>query len=427
MFQNKHFFTAPYYGKATVVFRATEQELVSKSQYFTAYGADFKPLPCYCAELFGSGPYRKIKDVYLSGGTDFYIIADKGTIGFDSMIYVSKVHVKETNDEFIVRISLETNEDVKDKLFESYAKNDANIEILFHENFFGKINEYPVAPVPVLVKKAEETPFLNVECDTVLTLTVDINGLFRFTVDTKGYQSMDNTDIVKKGGYMYARHMNNSVVISRIQEIAHSVFGYFYAVIEPVYVYPRDAEMMKAEFPEFYKEHCITNADLRIKEFIGNPEVVSFIPMENSIGDSVIYLPLNSGCGYPGISNNVFQFTIVRSGSVFGDYSQMDDAFIRVEREAVVGTLIQVDGRFKILLYKCTGVVKYKDEYYISFKYDDESQFFNDFSSSSKNGFIKNHHRSVCRNVEYLLCREKITPVIITKEKFDSFVRSSQT
>ena len=105
----------------------------------------------------------------------------------------------------------------------------------------------------------------------------------------------------------------------------------------------------------------------------------------------------------------------------FGDYQQTNGAFIMVERGSTMGTLIEVDGRFKIMFYKCYDVVKYKGKHYVKFNYDDESVFFNDFSNSGKSGFKKYHHRDACRNVEYLLCRDKIAPVSVSKEQYDSF------
>lgn len=414
LFQSRHFYVANYYGKETVVFRVSEQEFINKSLYFSAYSADFKPIP-YDTPTCPNG--LNVRDFYC--GIDFYIIAFKGTIGFDEMIYVSKCHVEETEDEFVIKITLETEEETKSRLLEVHSKNDTTISFFFHDNYFSKINEYST-PVPELVKKADETPFLDVDENIIIQLTICNSGEYKFAADTKGYTVINPTDSIEVGTLLYGHFMKNSVEIAKIKQIAHSVYGYFYAVIEPVYVFPRDAEEIKKEYPIFFKEHCISNAERTVKEFIGKPETVSFISKSTEIGEPVIYQPLNTSNGYPGITSDIFQFMV--SGSKgFADYEQSDEAFIRVGTGAIVGTLIQVDGRYKILLYKCEGVVKNKNKNYVKFKYEDHSEFFDDFSNASKNLFKKYHHRMLIRNLEFLLCREKITPVVISKEKYDTF------
>lgn len=424
MFRADMFSVCDFYGKDTIALSVTENELVKTSHLIMPYDKELKQLPYIQGQISGI-EHPSYKGFYCP--TSFFIVTETGTVGFESIAHVSRCNVKETADEYIVTISLETDESTKGKVFEAHKQSNYTIQHILNENLCANVAKTKV-PTPDIVKKLEETPFLNISVSRGLTavpVSLDTSSKFYVIGQKTCYTPMLPNEGLSVGSPLYCFKTKATFEIATIKHIAHDVYGNFYAVAQTAYVYPQDAKEIKQKYPSFYNKHCHSEAELVYREFIGKPETVSYIPEQCKMGESVMYQPLEIKGDNFGVTKDSFQFT-VDSKCKFDDFQQPQGDLLRIGVGYTVGTLISANGKFKIMLYKCMGVVKYKNRLYVKFEYDDESNLFTDFNSNGDIKFVKYHNENAYRTVECLLFRELIKPVVASGEMAERVLRGKE-
>lgn len=439
-FKEHNFSTAIYYGKETVCFNVFEKEFIFNSTDMKAFDMDLNELPYY------SNKYDSVRIQETNAGckqyycpNEFYLIVNKGNIGYESNVFAAKVSVTEIETEFIVRISLVRNSEENNKAIATYINEKFTVTEFCSEHFFHRLNDTRI-PVSIITEKVERTAFLDIGSNQyAIPVKLNMQGDFELDIFNQlrhdgGVFITENSDkTLKIGDYLYRSELINSVEIVQVISFAHSVYGSFYAVAESRYLYPQDKERIQAELPNLYKNRCMSSDKYKIKKILENAEIVSYIPTESRIGDNVIYQKICSKYGYPGISTNVFHFMYSDFYASF--YSQLphlggsglyeNTSYMRAEQDSKLAALIQINGRFKIVVYNVSGYVKYKDEYYVKLEYVCVSPFIDDLNDYSKNKSILNDAENdidfdfACRNAQYLLCRNKIKPIKMTIEDYD--------
>lgn len=128
--QAHHFSVADFYGKETVVLQFTEQEFSLKSLYISAYDKQFKPLICLHQY---DHTYRNEIAKFFCCEKDFFILTDKGTFGFESVSFVSKCHIEEKDDEFVISVLFESDDTLADNVREANKKHGTCISHFFNE------------------------------------------------------------------------------------------------------------------------------------------------------------------------------------------------------------------------------------------------------------------------------------------------------
>lgn len=444
--RESHFTVGNLLGQEGLVFCFSEKETMENSIYFLLFDKDFEPVPTESVQIkdeqeshrnVGRQAYMQ-KQYYCPN--EFYIVCSKGIKGYESSLMVFHC-VAERSNGSVYNVVVTKADEIKATAIIKIVKDDdlTTVEHFLNEHLTTNLHKFCVS-THVLIQRVKDTVFLEAIGGTEYKRAEVIprNDGDYYIADNsfKPVASNRTTALCKptvcftcncsgipidEGDYVFTSPMQGVIEILQVEHFAHSVYAKFFAVLKSAYVYPRDKEAIQKMFPDFYMEHCVNVWDKEKEKLVKNAVIIPYMPSNSNIGDSIIYKRLNIGKHRTTIDNDgVFHILAAYNGfiSSFGSGSY---GGIRAEKSSLNATLIEVDGKFKILFYNFSSVVCYNGEHYAKFVYDFETDFFTDFV---KQKFSELIYQNAYNGVVYQLFLGLIKPVVVDKERYENFGRN---
>lgn len=466
--RESHFTATEFFGKEVLGFNYSEKEFVENSIYFLLFDTDFDTVPYKCVEIgetnFDKHSHTRAKEFTESNNItpnhptqpfkqrnyfcpdEFYILCNKGIKGYESsfsVLHCVTEHSETTEDGTVYNVSVSEAESKRSEALIHKVKEDGyeTINQFFTEHLTLNLCRFRI-PIDRLIQHVKETVFLDnfnnsdykrveviphnngdfyIADNSFKPVVERIKHIFKTSITNIAYGVSDCSAVpIDEGDYVFTTPMPGVKEIFQVEYFAHSVYAKFFAVVKPVYVYPRDKKAIEEMFPDFYMEHCIDELGKKKNEITKDAKTVPYIPENSKIGDGVIYRLLNFSSRRRSIADDGTFHVLACENGFFGSFENGVDSRIGVEIDKLNATLIQVDDKFKILFYKFITVVSYKGDYYAKFNYSFETDFFEDFTHFMLDNNLKH---SAYNGVIYQLFMENITPVVMDMEQYKRFGR----
>jgi hypothetical protein len=373
-------------------------EFLNESFFFTLFEtSSLSPLPDEQDAHDDDGKIKKYLCAPNKAGTNaqFYILLEQGELGFDVSHQAFMCDLKLGDNEADISIKAVDDNTVLESLKDSLLSSGNPSGDVFFETVADVSSS---SNMQTRLEVLEQTEFIKIPPDSrqyKLGMRLTSNGefypeghipynLLSLSADGKDYLPKDIKRNYEIGTLLYKRDskIRNRLNIVRVVKFVHDFRGYFYAVAELVATYPRDAEMIKATYPTFYKEKCMPTSEYTRIKALKNAVSIPYISEEQQIGDGVIYVPVDTTTNEISVAmNSPFQFSMEgRKG--LAHYGK-GNGKLRISHFPVLCAVIECDRRFRIVYYKVSGYVKHNDQHYAELRFQRASQWLDSFNSES--------------------------------------------